>query len=275
MTGLPGAATTRPRTLLAAGATRILLTEDPDHIEAVQRLRFDVFAAEPGFSDSIGDADTGRDADRFDEYAEHLIAVHDDAGIIGCARLLPPPRAIAAGGWYTAGAFDLGELDSIGAATVEMGRAAVATGHRHGSITALLWAALLAYLEHNDYRYLMGSVSVPVGGPDIDGRVRGAALRGARDLLRDRHLAQWRAHPLTPPTIDGQPLDRIDPPDIAGVPPLMRAYLRLGARVCGDPAIDEIFDVGDFVTVLDRQNGNSRYLERLRATCARLTDAGE
>ena len=54
------------------------------------------------------------------------------------------------------------------------------------------------------------------------------------------------------------------------LPPLLRAYLRLGATVCGDPAVDEIFDVGDFVTIIDREHANTRYLDRLRATGARL-----
>ena len=94
------------RTLVDAGSLRILLTDDPAAVAAAQRLRYDVFAAEPGFSDSIGDKNSGRDADRFDDFCEHLLAWHDEYGLIGCARLLPPPRAIAAGGWYSGTEFD-------------------------------------------------------------------------------------------------------------------------------------------------------------------------
>ncbi|GAA1480946.1 GNAT family N-acetyltransferase [Gordonia sinesedis] len=265
---------------MQAGPLRLVLSEAPDDAVAAQRLRYDVFAAEPGFSDHIGDHTTGRDADEFDDHCEHLLAVHDEFGVVGCARLLPPPRAITAGGWYSATEFDLGELDGLGAEMVEMGRACVLPGHRDGSVTALMWAALLRYLEESGYRYLLGCVSVPLGGPAIDGFGRGVALRGARDLLRDRHQAPWQVFPHRRATVDGRSLDEIEPPAAGGrgvavpapvvLPPLMRAYLRLGAVVCGEPAVDEVFDVGDFVTVLDTRHANTRYLDRLRATIDRL-----
>ncbi|MGW0036597.1 GNAT family N-acetyltransferase [Gordonia sp. NPDC003376] len=256
------------RTLVDAGALRIVLTDDPAAVVAAQRLRYEVFAAEPGFSDSIGDASTRCDADRFDEFCEHLLAWHDDHGVIGCARLLPPPRAIAAGGWYSATEFDLSELDEIGASTVEMGRACVLGGHRTGAVTALLWAAVFRYLEESGYRQVIGSVSVPLAGPGV--LARGATLRGARDLLRDRHAAPWQVYPHVRGRVDGVLLDDITPPASVSLPPLMRAYLRLGAQVCGEPAVDEVFDVGDFLTVLDRRHANARYLGRLRDTVARL-----
>ncbi|GAC48972.1 hypothetical protein GOACH_08_00350 [Gordonia aichiensis NBRC 108223] len=256
------------RTLVDAGRLRILLTESSELIDAVQRLRYEVFAAEPGFSDQIGDHATRRDADHVDEFAEHLVAVDDEYGVLGCARLLAPPRAIAAGGWYSASEFDLGELDAIGDSLVEMGRACVAPGHRHGAITALLWAALLRYVDDADYRYVMGCVSVPLSGPA--GAWRGSTLRGVRDHVLARHRAPWRAVPLCETLVDGSALEEIAPPSTLALPPLLRAYLRLGATVCGEPAIDESFDVGDFVTILDRDHANVRYLDRLRATGARL-----
>ncbi|WP_287005163.1 MULTISPECIES: GNAT family N-acetyltransferase [Gordonia] len=256
------------RTLVDAGRLRIVLTESAELIDAVQRLRYDVFAAEPGFSDRIGDPTTRRDADHVDEFAEHLVAIDDEYGVLGCARLLAPPRAIAAGGWYSASEFDLTEINRIGGSVVEMGRACVAPGHRHGAITALLWAAVLRYLDDADYRYLMGCVSVPLSGPGDE--QRGSTLRGVRDHVLTRHRAPWRTTPLHTPLIDGRILDEIEPPSTLTLPPLLRAYLRLGATVCGEPAVDEIFDVGDFVTIIDREHANTRYLDRLRATGARL-----
>ncbi|MGC5246915.1 GNAT family N-acetyltransferase [Gordonia sp. DT219] len=258
------------RTLIHAGPLTIVLTDDPADAVAVQEFRFDLFAAEPGFSDTIGDPRSQRDADHFDDHCEHLVAHHDEHGIVGCARLLPPPRAIAAGGWYSATEFDLTELDGIAAATVEMGRACVAAGHRDGSITALLWAAVFGYLEESGYRYLIGSVSMPLGGPGIDGLTRGSALRGAWAVLQERHRAPWRAYPHVAPRIGGLLLENIEPPERLRLPPLMRAYLRLGAQVCGAPAIDPAFDVGDFLTVLDRHGANTRYLDRFRDTIGRL-----
>ncbi|WP_232017100.1 GNAT family N-acetyltransferase [Gordonia insulae] len=259
-----------PRPILRAGPTTVELTDDPHDVAEIQRLRYRVFADEPGFADTIGDADTHLDADRFDEFCEHLVVRHVDDGIIGCARLLPPARAVAAGGWYTSTEFEVAELDGIRSATVEMGRAVVASAHRQGSTTALMWAALLQYLDEADCRYLVGCVSVPIDGPGP----RGATLRGVRDELRDHHQAPWQVYPHARAMVDGRVLDDIEPPDKAPMPGLLRGYLRMGARVCGEPAVDDVFDVGDFVTVLDRERGNRRYLERLQAAVTRLAVDG-
>ena len=73
---------------------------------AAQRLRHDVFTSEPGFA--LAGAIDGRDADRFDEYCDHLLVREDNSGeLVGCYRMLPPPGAIAAGGLYTATEFDV------------------------------------------------------------------------------------------------------------------------------------------------------------------------
>lgn len=267
------------RTILAGGGYVLDISSNADDIVDAQRLRYDVFAAEPGFSDHIGDAATGLDADRFDEFCDHLLVRDAASGsLVGCSRLLPPPGAIAAGGWYSATEFDLSDLDAIRSQTVEMGRACVAGDQRSGAVTALMWAALLDYLNQAGYRYLMGCVSVPLDGAAVRGggglNARGADLRGIRDTLLADHAAPRRATPLTAPRIDGIPLDDIAPPTKVVVPPLMRGYLRLGAKVCGDPAVDDLFDVGDFLTVLDGDATTSRYRERLQDTVSRLTAQG-
>ncbi|MEJ9078043.1 MULTISPECIES: GNAT family N-acetyltransferase [Gordonia] len=258
------------RVLLAGGDYEVTITEDSADVDAAQRLRFDVFNNEPGYSDSIGDAASGRDADRFDDFCEHLLVRHLPTDkLVGCARVLPPPRAIAAGGWYSAGEFDLDELDPIRGETVEMGRAVVDPDHRSGSVTAMLWAALLGYLEEGAYRYMMGCVSVPLESP----LGRGRELRGIRDLSRDKYRGQWQAFPHIRVEVDGKSLDELEPPETLRLPALLKGYTRLGARVCGEPAFDEVFDVGDFLTVLDRHQGEARYVERLRGAMARMKSA--
>ena len=65
-----------------------------------------MFTSEPGFA--LAGATDGRDADRFDEYCDHLLVREDNSGeLVGCYRMLPPPGAIAAGGLYTATEFDV------------------------------------------------------------------------------------------------------------------------------------------------------------------------
>jgi putative hemolysin len=244
----------------------LLLSTDPALIDAAQRLRYDVFTSEPGFAlEGPCDGDlAGRDADRFDEYCDHLLVRDDNSGeLVGCYRMLPPPGAIAAGGLYTATEFDIRSLDPLRGSLVEMGRAVVREDHRNGGVVLLMWAGILAYLDRCGYDYVTGCVSVPIngaGGP-------GSQIRGVRDFVLRRHAAppEYTVRPYRPVRLGGRGLDDIEPPAKLTVPPLMRGYLRLGAQVCGDPAYDPDFGVGDFLALLDKRRADTRYLKRLRS----------
>jgi putative hemolysin len=254
-TGLP----TEPRYSL-------LLSTDPALIECAQRLRYDVFNDEPGFT--LTGQDAGLDVDRFDEHCDHLLVREDNSGeLVGCYRMLSPTGAVAAGGLYTATEFDIRALDSLRPSLVEMGRAVVRKDHRNGAVVLLMWAGILAYLDRCGYDYVAGCVSVPVAG---DGGPPGAQIRGVRDFVLRRHAAppEYRVHPHRPVIIDGCTLDEIPAPARPMIPPLMRGYLRLGARICGEPAYDADFGVGDFPALLDKRQADTRYLRRLRSVAA-------
>src|ERR1700682_4736980 len=257
-----------PNSASAAGPRyTLLLSTNPSLIEAAQRLRHDVFTSEPGFA--LAGASDGRDADRFDEYCDHLLVREDNSGeLVGCYRMLPPPGAIPAGGLYTATEFDIQALDPLRGTLVEMGRAVVREDHRNGGVVLLMWAGILAYLDRCGYDYVTGCVSVPVQGSEDE--VPGSQIRGVRDFVRRRHAApaEYTVYPYRPVTVDGRGLDDIDPPARLSVPPLMRGYLRLGAQVCGEPAHDPDFGVGDFPALLDKRQADTRYLKRLRSVGA-------
>lgn len=251
----------------------LLLSTDPALIEAAQRLRHDVFTSEPGFA--LTGAPDGLDADRFDEHCDHLLVREDNSGeIVGCYRMLPPPGAIAAGTLYTATEFDVQGLDALRPSLVEMGRAVVREDHRNGGVVLLMWAGILAYLDRCGYDFVTGCVSVPVAG--ADDTAPGSQIRGVRDFVRRRHgaPAEYTLYPYRPVAVDGRGLDEIDPPARVAVPPLMRGYLRLGAQICGDPAHDPDFGVGDFPALLDKRRADIRYLKRLRSVGAASAVAG-
>ncbi|MBY0286161.1 MAG: GNAT family N-acetyltransferase [Mycobacteriaceae bacterium] len=249
----------------------LLLSADPALIESAQRLRHDVFTSEPGFALIGADPEfqAGLDADGFDDHCDHLLVREDNSGeIVGCYRMLPPPGAIAAGGLYTATEFDVRGLDALRPSLVEMGRAVVREDHRNGGVVLLMWAGILAYLDRCGYDYVAGCVSVAVAGAQ-DG-APGSQIRGVRDFVRRRHAApaEYTVYPYRPVTVDGRGLDDIDAPARVSIPPLMRGYLRLGAQVCGDPAHDPDFGVGDFPALLDKRRADIRYLRRLRSVGA-------
>jgi putative hemolysin len=244
----------------------LLLSTDPALIRKAQRLRYDVFASEPGFA-LTEQRCAGLDADRFDEFCDHLLVREDDTGeLVGCYRMLPPDGAVAAGGQYTATEFDISELAPLKSSLVEMGRAVVREDHRSGAVVLLMWAGILAYLDRCGYDYVSGCVSVPIQGSPPD--PPGAQVRAVRDFVLRRHAAPYTVRPYRPVMVDGKPLDEIPAPPRAAVPPLMRGYLRLGTQVCGEPAHDPEFGVADFLVLLDKRKADTRYLRRLRSVAA-------
>ncbi|MGL4306327.1 MAG: GNAT family N-acetyltransferase [Mycobacteriaceae bacterium] len=255
---------------LARSRYSLLLSTDPVDIEAVQRLRYHVFSSEPGFSvGTTPEAFVGLDSDRFDEYCDHLLVRDDTTGeTVGCYRMLPPPAAIAAGGLYTATEFDISCFDVIRPQVVEMGRAVVRSDHRGGTVLGIMWAGILAYLEKSGYEFVTGCVSAPI--QENPAEIPGSQVRGVRDIVLAKHATpvNQRVTPLNPVVLDGVSLDSIAAPAKVKFPPLMRGYLRLGAKVCGEPAHDPDFGVADFVAILEKKKANARYLERLRSAAA-------
>ncbi len=149
-----------------------------------------------------------------------------------------------------------------------MGRAVVREDHRNGGVVLLMWAGILAYLDRCGYDYVD---RLRVGARrGADDKAPGSQIRGVRDFVRRRHAApaEYTVYPYRPVTVDGRGLDDIEPPARVAVPPLMRGYLRLGAQVCGEPAHDPDFGVGDFPALLDKRKADTRYLKRLRSVGA-------
>jgi putative hemolysin len=110
-------------------------------------------------------------------------------------------------------------------------------------VLGLLWKGIADYARLHGGRYLLGCSSLTSQDPGV-----GAS---AYNEMYRRHLAaaEWRTRPL--PEYDC-PLDQLaaDPPRL---PKLLRAYLGIGAEICGPPALDRNFKTIDFLTLLDLQ----------------------
>ncbi len=52
---------------------------------------------------------------------------------------------------------------------------------------------------------------------------------------------------------------------ITEMPPLLKAYMRLGAKICGEPCWDEDFQVADVFILLKRDDLCPRYARHFKA----------
>lgn len=55
------------------------------------------------------------------------------------------------------------------------------------------------------------------------------------------------------------PIERLNSTLPARVPPLIKGYLKLGAKVCGEPAWDPDFNAADFPVLLSMAGMDERY----------------
>ncbi len=225
----------------------VSLARSPADLEEAQRLRYAVFAQEMGAR--LGDAADGIDRDDFDLYCDHLLVRESGSGrVVGTYRILPPHRREQIGRLYADSEFDLARLAHLQPSLIEVGRSCVDPEHRTGAAILLLWAGLAQYMRKGQYRHLIGCASAPLG----DG---GSQAAGLRDRLQ-AYLCdpEYRVFPHLP-----FPHERIARPASVELPPLIKGYLRLGARVCGEPAWDPDFNSADFLIWLSMDNIQPRY----------------
>ena len=237
----------------AQGRLSISLARNASEIAEAQRLRYKVFAEEMGAQINSGSSNKknhGLDIDGFDSYCYHLL-VRESANnkVIGTYRILSPHKAFEAGGYYSAGEFDISRLAHLSSSMVELGRACVHQDYRHGGTIAMLWAGLAKYMQTHNYEYMIGCASVPMQ----DGGHMAASLY---HQLKDTHLspAEYRVFPHNP-----LPINALNKNLPVICPPLIKGYLRLGAYICGEPAWDATFNTADMLVMLPLSKINGRY----------------
>ncbi len=219
----------------------------PHEVLEAQRLRWKVFADELGAR--IATPSPGYDIDIFDPYCDHLLVRNAEGLLVGTYRVLPPHQAQRVGGLYSETEFDITRLVHLRPRLLELGRSCVHQGYRSGAVIMALWAGLAQYMRSNGLDAMIGCASVSMR----DGGHYAASL-WAR--LRQTHLAAVEDHmqPRLPLPVASL---RQDVPTEA--PPLLKGYLRVGARICGAPAWDPDFNTADFPLLMRLADVNPRY----------------
>jgi putative hemolysin len=243
--GAPSVDHARPELLLTQGRYEVGLARDADEIDAALRLRFAVFNVELGEGLKRSRL-TGRDEDEFDAACLHLV-VRDrsDGSVVGTYRLQTSAAAASGSGFYTATEFDLSAMPaSVLDGGLELGRACIARAHRNTRVLYLLWRGIAEIARRHDKRFLFGCCSLTSQDPR-EGRalLEVLASRGAlHPAIRVRPRPGFQCWPA---------LGAADIAPQVEVPRLFDMYLSLGARVCGEPAIDRAFGTIDYLVLFD------------------------
>ncbi len=234
------------------------LARGPADIEDAQRLRYEVFAQEMGAQ--LGPNDDALDQDEFDPFCDHLIVRDEDTTrVVGTYRILPPHKARELGKLYSENEFDLSRLTHLRPSLIEVGRSCVHADYRTGSAILLLWAGMAQYMKSAGYRHLIGCASASLA----DGGMQAARLRD--ELQKYLASPEYRVFPRLP-----FPHERMPRAATFDIPPLIKGYLRLGAKVCGEPAWDPDFNTADFLIWVSLDGINPRYARHFDLLAAQL-----
>lgn len=201
----------------------------------------------------------GFDKDKYDKSADLLVLIDNRIHrVVGCYRLI---SSEVTDQFYSSSEFDLSAFLKLSGVKLELSRACVHKNYRSGTAIHLLWRGIAKYMELSKARYLFGCSSVlttDIGALHAlySSLIEKKALNDSLDISArreykiedfDRWLTRFKTS--AAPEADNQ----------LSVPPLMRSYLKAGARICAEPALDKKYNCIDFFTVMDLDGLSQSY----------------
>jgi putative hemolysin len=252
-----------------SGSLELRLATKKSEIRKAQKLRFKVFFEEGGAAAEGAAALVRRDICRFDKVCDHLLVIDHAARnrfgkikprVVGAYRLLRQDVAQANFGFYSAQEFDIGPLLARHPKSrfLELGRSCVLAEYRGKKTIEMLWRGIWAYVKH--YR-----IDAMIGCASLDGTDQ-IALAPQLSFLFHHAKAQpqWLVRPL-PKRFT--PMDRLARGEVdsrralAALPPLIKGYMRVGAKFGDGAVIDRQFGVTDVFVVMPIAEIEGRYIE--------------
>ena len=190
----------------------------------------------------------GLDYNEYDVGADHLI-VKEGSEVVGTYRL----RCSKFVGTYFSGSeFEIENFLGLGGVYLELSRACIDPSKRQGAVIMCLWRGLRLYLDLVGANYLFGCSSVYTSDP-----VRASQLQTY--LQETGYFADgYGIRPRGDFVMDGY--QRGAKGEVADIlSPLLLNYMRMGAKVYGDPAHDTQMECMDYFTVMDTAELRGRY----------------
>jgi L-ornithine Nalpha-acyltransferase len=256
-----------PRVLGRFGNFEIRMAHGKE-IRKAQRLRYKVFYEEGGAVAHGPAALVRRDLCRFDKFCDHLLIVDLTARnafgrikpkIVGTYRLLRGEVAARNGGFYSESEFDIAPLleRHAGKNFLELGRSCVHAKYRSKRVIELLWRGLWTYIQHHRVDVMFGCASLPGTNP--------LAIALPLSFLHHHASAEdeWLVRPRAGRAVPMGVIDKgaIDQrKGLAALPPLIKGYLRVGAKFGDGAVIDPQFGTIDVFTVMPIAEIEHRYI---------------
>lgn len=261
------------------GALEVRLAQGKKELKKAQRLRYDVFYKEGGATADLKTSLTQRDKDKFDRYCDHLIVIDHAAvskkgavkpKIVGVYRLLTTDKAKMVGNFYSASEYEIEPFIARhpNLKILELGRSCVLPEYRGKRTIELLWRGLMGYIREHKIDVLMGCASFKGVNP----------LAHAEALSYLAHYApatdNWnvkaRENLYRPMAIMTREQVNVKKA-WEHLSPLIKGYLRVGARFGDGAVVDLKFNTTDVFVIMPVAEMNTRYVQHFGghlASCA-------
>jgi putative hemolysin len=228
----------------------IKTAEDGNDLEKVLRLRHMVYYEEILHRQ----APNSIDMDHFDLICDHLMVIDkEEDTCVGTYRL---NSSLFTDTFYSSTEFNIHNILDLNGTKLELGRVCIAQGYRNTLSIAMLWKGMIEYVKKTNTRFIFGCSSIKT--TDLTEvipvylHIRAkhfcdeSCMVYPRRKFRYRNFQQYIDQYTGPHYTEQKP----DFPDRC-FSSLLKFYLRCGAVVCGEPALDRDFLCTDFFTLLD------------------------
>jgi len=223
--------------------------ETPAELDKILRLRYRVFYKEFLEKRRL----FAIDLDEFDAACDHLMIIDKKTNTcvgtyrLNCSRFND--------NFYSATEFQMDAIAALPGVKLELGRACVHKDFRKGVILTLLWRGLSEYVKATGTAFMFGCSSVKTMDPLEIAVIQHYLMThypsdpSCRVTPLDAY--RIRALPLYLKLIETLDVRTIEEHAHKLVPALLSSYLRAGAVICGEAALDKEFKCADFFTLLD------------------------
>lgn len=252
-----------------SGSLELRLATKKSEIRKAQRLRYRVFFEEGGAAADGAAALIRRDICPFDNVCDHLLVIDHAARnrfgkvkpkVVGAYRLLRQDVAQAHFGFYSAQEFDIGPLLARhpNSRFLELGRSCVLADYRGKKTIEMLWRGIWSYVKHHRIDAMIGCAS-------LEGTDQEKLAPQLSFLFHHAKAApEWLVSPLPQRFV---PMNRLRKEQVeakralAALPPLVKGYMRVGARFGEGAVVDRQFGVTDVFVVMPICEIEGRYIE--------------
>jgi putative hemolysin len=234
--------------------------ENAHELEQALNLRYEVFYREV----LNKRARLQIDVDGFDFICDHLIIIDKKTeNVIGTYRFISSTYSDR---FYSETEFDIDNIKMAKGNKLELGRACVHRDFRTGAVINLLWRGVSEYMKKVESKYLFGCSSIHTTNVFDIALVYNyfKTLNYSPDELRVYPNDEYRLRHFD------RYLNGIS--DTEGkedkirnlIPTLLKGYIRMGSKVCGEPALDFKFRCADFFTILDLEQLNLSFVKKYK-----------